>query len=317
MDRDITTSAVNAHASATMNSVFILGKSFAGKTTLAKNLANILHCDILPIGEILRYTFPPQRILNWDISQAEIFEIIIRKSSQMGTNLLLVDNFPINDQQFKSWILCFDLPVIVLHLDIEDISDRKLQRKRLDDFDANFQKRELKYNKETVPLLDYLSKRVPVVKLDATKSPEQLSREAADAIRTSFEKLNINFQDKSVVNFKSNSSKIPKRISPFSGGIDIVLPNPVSIPPYKTEKFSIFVSVELGPRTVGIILPKSDICAKNIILHQTTIYSFSSDIELVVTNLNPEPTFLDAGIAVGQLLVLPIFCPEIKHEFHH
>ena len=162
----------------------------------------------------------------------------------MGTNLLLIDNFPINDQQFKSWILCFDLPVIVLHLDIEDISDRKLQRKRLDDFDANFQKRELKYNKETVPLLDYLSKRVPVVKLDATKSPEQLSREAADAIRTSFEKLDINFQDKSVVNFKSNSS-IPKRISPFLEGLISFFPTPSPFHRIKPKNFQFLFQLSL------------------------------------------------------------------------
>ena len=296
-------------------SIWVQGLSGSGKTTLVKHLADILHCDILVIGEILRAVYPPRRILNTDIPQSEIFGIVSDRMSRASTNTIIVDNYPINNDQLKNWESCYALPFVIFLLETKDANKRKIDRGRIDDADQKLaQKRKLQFEEETLPMIECLGKRVFVSKLDANKTPMVLVQEALTIIRNSFTNFRTNLCDQTVLKVECQSlfAKVPKRSSPFSGGIDIFLTRPTVIPAYKTERHSIFISLGVTARTVGTILPKSSVAERGILVHSGVINPFCSDsLGVVITNLNSEPILIDDHTAVAQLLILPVFCPQI------
>ena len=296
-------------------SIWVLGLSGSGKTTLVKHLGDIIHCDILVIGEILRATYPRRRIINTDIPQSEIFGIVSDRMSRVSTNTIIVDNYPINDEQLKNWESCYALPLVIFLLEIKDANHRKINRGRIDDTDKELsQKRKLQFQEKTLPMIEYLSQRVFVSKLDANKTPMVLVQEALTIIQNSLSNFRVNLCDQTILKVERHSlfAKVPKKSSPFSAGIDIFLTRPAVIPGYKTERHSIFISLGITARTVGTILPKSSVSAKGILVHNGVIDPFYPDsLNIIISNLNSEAISIDENNAVAQLLILPVFCPKI------
>ena len=98
--------------------IWVLGPSAAGKTTLVKSLGKILHCEILVIGEILRSIYQADRIIAANISQSEIFKLVSDRIVQVSTNLMIVDNYPMNRIQVELWEKYHPMPVIIFLLEI-------------------------------------------------------------------------------------------------------------------------------------------------------------------------------------------------------
>ncbi len=96
--------------------IFFLGMSGSGKSTLVNSLHRLIHCDILSIGDIIRANYPPRMILENNVPESDIFGIVSKKMSSLTTNLILIDNFPINDFQLNAWDRCYDGPIMVFVL---------------------------------------------------------------------------------------------------------------------------------------------------------------------------------------------------------
>ena len=172
-----------------MDFIWVLGNSGAGKSSLVKSLGNILRCDILEVGEILRSLYKPERIIAADISQSEIITLVNERIVQMSTNLMIVDNFPTNKIQVDLWLKKHSMPIIIFILEIDDTRIRKIGRGRIDDTYSGYIMRKLKFQTETIPIIEYLSQYVSIIKLDATKSPEELVKESLDQFLWQFSRI--------------------------------------------------------------------------------------------------------------------------------
>ena len=76
--------------------IWITGHSGVGKSTLCRGLATILNCDCILTGEFIRSTYPQ----NYIVSDNEVLQFINDRLLQKQTNLVLIDDFPYNKNQF-------------------------------------------------------------------------------------------------------------------------------------------------------------------------------------------------------------------------
>lgn len=294
--------------------IWFYGPSGSGKSTLVHSLQRLLHCDILNVGEILRANYPPRAILGNNIPESEIFQIVADKMGARTTNLILVDNFPINDHQLRAWEKCYDLPIIVFLLTIDDAGPRKLARKRIDDTLVMQATRKLHFHNHTLPLIGYLETRSVVITLDASKLPRQLVQETFQCIRQEFIAKNINFADNSqlIVEKSAESSVIPTKKYPFSGGYDISLTKSIIIGSFKTEVHSLEIFVEIPARCVALICNRSSTASRGLHVHNGIVDTgYSGSLKLILTNLTSDFLFIDHEIPIAQILLLPILCPHI------
>jgi len=247
-----------------------------------------------------------------DIPQAEIFGVVSDKMAQMSTNLIIVDNYPINQTQFNSWMKCYPLPLLVLFLEIEDTRERKLGRGRPDDTDVSHTTRKLQFERNTIPIISHMGERV--VRLDARKSPRELTQESYKVIRQTFINARINLCDQSLLNVErlTELARLPTKALPFAAGFDIYLTKAIVIPAHKTQVHSVSISVEIPARSVGIIYGRSSISMRGVLTHNGVIDpGYSDSLKIILTNLTSDPIFIDNCLAIAQILIFPIYCPQV------
>ena len=294
-----------------MNTVWITGHSGVGKTTLANGLRDILNCDLMDTGEIIRANFPPGQ----KIPDSEIFRIINYRLENRQTNLMIFDNFPFNENQFKTWNHCYSPPLCILYLEsADDGKCRKLKRERYDDNEIDFFNRKLKFEEEIKPIIDILETQNLVSRLDASKSPKELIELAYKIIRETFIRLRISFCDTSRLTIErhTQSARAPEKKYPFSAGFDLYLPTALTIPPFTTVVRSTDISVDIPVQSVGIISPRSSVASKGCLIHQGIIDpAYSSDVRIILSNLTSNPLHFDNTNAVAQLLILPTHSSRI------
>lgn len=295
------------------SSIWVLGLSGAGKTSLVNGLKSIVHCDTLNIGEILRSTYASRRILDADIPECEIFSIISNQLTKNTTNLVIVDNYPLNRYQLDIWIKCYPLPILVFFLDMEDTKERKKSRGRLDDTDIGYMRRKLQFENDTVPVIDYMKERNIVFELDANRTKRELVADAFKIIQRTFIKSNIDFNDRGILTVERHSelARIPTKSSPFSTAYDIYLTKAVIIRPHKTVVHSVSISVEIRARSVGVILSHSSIASRGILIHSGIIDPDAEDLKITISNLTDDTLLLDNQNAVAQIIILPTYCPRV------
>lgn len=286
--------------------------SGTGKSSLINGLHNFLHCDILSVGEILRATFSPRAISESNIPEDNIFRIVSKKMSSVTTNLTLIDNFPINEIQLDAWLKCYPMPLIVFLLEIAE--PRNLNRGRLDDNPVIQATRKLQFLNQTLPIIGYMEHRQLVIRLDGSKPRRELVQESLNYIRQKFITQNINFCDGTllITQKQTEASTIPTKKYPFSAGYDISLPKSIIISPHRTEVHSTSVSIELGARTVGIIFNRSSTASRGIHIHSGVIDPcYTDSVKIIISNLTADPVFIDHEVPIAQIIIFPIFCPQI------
>ena len=291
--------------------IWITGHSATGKTSLVNGLRDILRCDVVNIGQIVRTNFSPTK----KVSDSEIFRIINHKIDTRQTNLILFDNFPFTNNQFNVWNHHYKPPIHVFYLEKEDNGrERKLKRKRFDDNEVDFLIRKLQFDDEILPIIKHMEKQNLVSRLDASRPLTEVIEHAYKLIRETFLKSHINFCDTSTITVEKRSeiARIPKKKSPFSASYDIFLSKPAIIPAHKTTVHSIEISVDIPARSVGLISGKTSVALRGCLIHQGVIDPVnSSDLVIIITNLTSDPIFIDDTNAVAQIIILPIYCPDI------
>ena len=297
--------------------IFFLGISGSGKSTLVSNLHHLIHCDILSVGHIIRSNYPPRMILENNVPESDIFGIVSKKMSSLTTNLVLVDNFPINDIQLKAWDKCYNSPIIVFVLEIDDPGPRKLVRRRMDDTLVLQATRKLYYHTNTIPIIGYLESRCLVVRLDASKPPRELVQETFRCIRQEFIAKNIIFSDNThlIVQKTAESTIIPTKKYPFSAGYDINITQSIIIAGHKTELHSLEILVEVPARCIALICNRSSTAIRGLHIHTGIVDpGYSGAVKVIITNLTPDFLYIDHQIPIAQILILPILCPQIIED---
>ena len=119
--------------------ICIIGRSGSGKSSLTNGLQKLFQCNVIKIGEILRTLYPLDIIIARKIPQIEIFSHLKQKIQENGTNINILDNFPTTGQQLAIYLEHFQMPLLFIHLELneQDARERIVTRDREGDSDID------------------------------------------------------------------------------------------------------------------------------------------------------------------------------------
>ncbi len=143
-------------------------------------------------------------------------------------------------------------------------------------------------------------------------------QESFRCIRQEFIAKNIIFSDNThlVVQRSAESSVIPTKKYPFSGGYDISLTKSIIIGGLKTEVHSLEIFIEVPAHCIALICNHSSTAARGIHIHNGIVDpGYSGSLKVIITNLTSDFLFIDHEIPIAQILFLPILCPQIIEDF--
>ena len=111
-----------------------------------------------------------------------------------------------------------------------------------------------------------------------------------------------------VAQIKTNAT-LPTRKHASDAGLDIYANADFVIPPHSTSIITTGITVEIEPGFVGLLKPKG---RNNHLLGAGVVDAgYQGEILVKVVNYGAEPMLIKPGDAIGQLLILPIFTPEV------
>ena len=103
---------------------------------------------------------------------------------------------------------------------------------------------------------------------------------------------------------------LPTRKHPDDAGIDFYAVEPVVIPPHDFGIVKTGITVEIPKGFVGLMMPKS---RNNHLLGAGVIDAgYQGEIQIKIANIKDVPLEIEYGMAVGQMLILPVETPEIE-----
>lgn len=103
---------------------------------------------------------------------------------------------------------------------------------------------------------------------------------------------------------------LPTRKHPDDAGIDFYAIKETVIPPHAFDVVQTGITVEIPQGYVGLMMPKS---RNNHILGAGVIDAgYQGEIRIKVANLTDEPLEIGYGMAVGQMLLIPIVTPTVE-----
>lgn len=103
---------------------------------------------------------------------------------------------------------------------------------------------------------------------------------------------------------------LPTRKHPDDAGIDFYAVNKSVIPPHVFGVVQTGITVEIPQGYVGLMMPKS---RNNHILGAGVIDAgYQGEIRIKVANLTDDPLKIDHGMAVGQMLLIPVLTPAVE-----
>ena len=104
-------------------------------------------------------------------------------------------------------------------------------------------------------------------------------------------------------------AKLPTRKHPADAGMDIYSNQDVTIMPHSFEIVSTGITIEIDSGFVGLLKPKG---RNNHLLGAGVVDAgYQGEILVKVSNITAKPMEIKPGDAIGQLLIIPIFTPEI------
>lgn len=115
----------------------------------------------------------------------------------------------------------------------------------------------------------------------------------------------------------NDKAVLPSRGSCFSAGLDLsaCIETDITIEPNETKKIGTGIAIELLPKTVGLVFGRSGLGVKFGIAPANCVGVIDSDYrgEIIVGlhNSGKESYTVKAGERIAQLVVVPIFLPEV------
>ena len=293
-----------------LRAVFICGVSGSGKSTLTELLHSSLRCDVIFTGEIIRVQYTLQQILSEEIDSEDLFSHIRKKIEQRTTNLVILDNFPFSLEQYNIWLKYFPPPILTLHIKSNNASLRKSLRGRLDDNLTDIISRHLKFQKYTIPVIEYLKVHSSLIEINGDQLPRKLLEESINLIHEILVNQQTSFHDFSTpVIFQrlSISAKPLIRKGPFKSGYRVYLPDSIYIASSETQCHSISTVLEVGSRSIGLLT--GVIANKGALVHPTFIEPGTEELKITITNLTSVTILIDAGLPIAEITFLPVLIP--------
>ncbi|HSM25069.1 MAG TPA: hypothetical protein VK856_09425 [Anaerolineaceae bacterium] len=107
----------------------------------------------------------------------------------------------------------------------------------------------------------------------------------------------------------NTDATLPTRKHPADAGMDIYSNQEITIRPHSFEIVSTGITIEIDAGFVGLLKPKG---RNNHLLGAGVVDAgYQGEILVKVSNITAKPMEIKPGDAIGQLLIIPIFTPEI------
>lgn len=114
-----------------------------------------------------------------------------------------------------------------------------------------------------------------------------------------------------------NGAYKPTRAFPTDAGLDIYSPVRAIVEPNESVIIDTGVHVELPPGTVGLIKSKSGLMTKHGITSDGTIdEDYRGSIRVILFNHGSDFYIVEKGDKISQLVVLPIYRPDVELVEH-
>ena len=118
------------------------------------------------------------------------------------------------------------------------------------------------------------------------------------------------------VKLNREGAMAPLRANPTDAGADLFSPINAEIPPYSHIFIDFGISIELPPNTVGYVFARSSLGSKFGIRPRNCVgvidEKYRGNIGIMLENNEDEYFFVEKGDRIAQLVVSPVFTPEIK-----
>jgi len=109
------------------------------------------------------------------------------------------------------------------------------------------------------------------------------------------------------------SATLPVRAHETDAGLDLYAIEDTTIKPLEVSKIRTGIAIELPKETVGLILDRSSMGAKNIkVMGGVIDEGYRGEIIVCLSNLNPYNYSIKSGEKIAQLLVIPIITASIE-----
>lgn len=107
----------------------------------------------------------------------------------------------------------------------------------------------------------------------------------------------------------NSNATLPTRKHASDAGLDIYANADFVIPPHSTSIITTGITVEIEPGFVGLLKPKGR--NDHLLGAGVVDAGYQGEILVKVVNYGAESMLIKPGDAIGQLLILPIFTPEV------
>lgn len=106
---------------------------------------------------------------------------------------------------------------------------------------------------------------------------------------------------------------MPTRAHPTDAGLDLYARETQIVPAKESAKFDTGVHIELPPNTVGFLKSKSGLNVKHGILNEGVIdVGYTGSLQVKLYNNSGYDYKVNAGDKISQLVILPIFTPDLE-----
>ena len=111
---------------------------------------------------------------------------------------------------------------------------------------------------------------------------------------------------------------LPKRATPESAGLDLCacLEQDLTIEPFQLVRVPTGLAIALEPGTVGLVYARSGLASKFGVTLSNCVGVIDSDyrweLQVAMTNHSKPPYTIRPGDRIAQLVVSPVFLPEVE-----
>jgi len=111
----------------------------------------------------------------------------------------------------------------------------------------------------------------------------------------------------------TETAKLPTRAHPADAGMDLYADETVNVPHFGRAVVKTGIAVAIPEGYVGLIWPRSGLASKGISTDAGVIDAgYRGEISVVLTNGTPHTKTIHRGDKIAQLLIQPIWTPELS-----
>lgn len=117
------------------------------------------------------------------------------------------------------------------------------------------------------------------------------------------------------INKLNTNVKLPTKSHELDCGLDLFLPDSITLKPFETYAIGLGLSVEIPEGFAGLLVPRSSVAKKGLIVHPAIIDpGYKGEIHLIVTNCSGNTYRFIEGDRLCSLVCYSILNPTINPE---